>query len=92
MALKLVLRLAQEFGVSQIQIFGDSLLVIQWLCKETTLRNFTLQPLYDDVQLLMTTFSHISLSHIYRDKNMIVDGLSKDGLGLDRGTWIISIL
>jgi ribonuclease HI len=37
MALKLVLRLAQEFGVSQIQIFGDSLLVIQWMHKETTL-------------------------------------------------------
>jgi ribonuclease HI len=49
MALKLVLSLAQEFGVSQIQIFGDSLLVIQWMCKEMVLRNFTLQPLFDDV-------------------------------------------
>jgi hypothetical protein len=31
MALKLILQLAQEHGVSQIQIFGDSLLVIKWL-------------------------------------------------------------
>jgi hypothetical protein len=31
MELKLILQLAQEHGVSQLQIFGDSLLVIQWL-------------------------------------------------------------
>jgi hypothetical protein len=83
--------LAQEYGVSQMQIFGDSLLVIQWLRKEASIKNFTLQPLYDDIQRQMTTFSHISLSHIYRDKNRIVD-LSKYGLGLEHGTWIISIL
>jgi len=52
----------------------------------------SLQPLYDDVQLLMTIFSHISLCHRFRDMNMIVDGLSKDGLGLDRETLIISLL
>jgi ribonuclease HI len=80
MALKLLLQLAQEHGVQQIQIFGDSLLVIKWIRKEAQIRNFTLQPLYDDIQMQMTTFSHISLSHIYRDMNNIVDGLSKDGL------------
>jgi hypothetical protein len=32
----------------------------------------------------MTTFSHISLSHIYRDKNKVVDGLSKEALGLEQ--------
>jgi ribonuclease HI len=31
MSLKLVLTLAQEQGISQIQIHGDSLLVIQWM-------------------------------------------------------------
>jgi len=89
MALKLVLRLAQEFGLSQIQLFGDSLLVIQCLRKETTLVNFTLPPLYDGAQILMTTFSHISLSYIYKVKNMIAYELSKDGLGLDQRSWII---
>jgi hypothetical protein len=48
--------------------------------------------MYDDVCLLITTFSHISLSHIDRDMNTIVDRLSKDRLRLDRGTWIILIL
>ena len=31
MALKLVLKLAQEFGVTQLQIFGESMLVIKWM-------------------------------------------------------------
>jgi hypothetical protein len=84
MALELVLRLSQEFCVSQIQIIGDSLLVIQWMHKEIVLRNFTLQPLYDDVHILITTVSHISLSHIYRDMNRKTNGLSKHELGLNK--------
>jgi ribonuclease HI len=40
MALKLVLKLAQEFGVTQLQIFGDSKLVIQWMCKRNCSQEF----------------------------------------------------
>jgi ribonuclease HI len=92
MALKLVLKLAQEFGVTQLQFFGDSKLVIQWMHKEIALRNFTLQPLYDEVLNLLTSFSYTSLSHIYKDKNNVADGLSKAGVGMERGTWIISVI
>jgi ribonuclease HI len=91
-ALKLFLQLTQEHNISQLQIFGDSLLVIKWLQKETSIINFTLLLLYDDIQTHMTTFSHISLSHIFRDKNWIVDALSKYGLELERDTSIISFL
>jgi hypothetical protein len=52
MALKLVLMLAWEHGVTHIQIFGDSLLVIQWMKQELVLRNFMLQPLFLDVMSL----------------------------------------
>lgn len=90
MALKLVLKLAQELGVTQLQIYGDSMLVIQWMRKEIAVRNFTLHPLYDEVLNLLTYFSHTSLSHIYRDRNRLADGLSKAGVGLERGTWIIT--
>jgi hypothetical protein len=40
MALKLVLKLAQEFGVTQLQFFGDSMLVIQWMHEEITFIKF----------------------------------------------------
>jgi ribonuclease HI len=37
-ALKLVLILALEKGISQIQVLGDSLLVIQWIKGDSVLR------------------------------------------------------
>jgi ribonuclease HI len=57
MALKLVLKLAQEYGLTQLQIFGDSDLVIQWMHKEIVVMNFTLRPLYNEVLNLLTFFS-----------------------------------
>jgi ribonuclease HI len=42
MALKLTLQLFQEYSVPKLQIFEDSLLVIQWIRKEAYLINFTL--------------------------------------------------
>jgi hypothetical protein len=85
MALKLVLRLAQESGVTHIQICFDSLPIIQWMCKEITLMNFTLQPLFNDVHTLLLAFSDVSFSRIYKERNMMVDGLSKVGLEFDCG-------
>jgi hypothetical protein len=40
---------------------------------------------------LLPTFSQIYFSHIYRDKNMIADKLSKVGLELDQGIWMVTI-
>jgi hypothetical protein len=90
MALKLLLRIAQKFDIIQLQIFGDLLLVIQRMCIETTLRNFNLQTLYDEVFNILTSFSYISVSHIYRDRSRLADGLSKARVGLEQGYWIIT--
>lgn len=83
MALKLVLRLAKEFGVTHFQIFDDSMLVIQWMREEIAARKFTLQASYDEVLNLLTRSSYISLAHIYRDRNTLADGLSKAGVRLE---------
>jgi hypothetical protein len=66
--------------------FGVFVLVIQWMHKEITLRNFTLQPMFNKVQSTLPTFSKISLSCINKDRNMIANELSKNGIELDRGT------
>lgn len=71
MALKLVLMLSWEHGVTQFQLFGDSLLVIQWIKQESVLRNFILQLLFLDVMSLQTTFTHISFEHVYQDRNNV---------------------
>jgi len=59
MALKLVLMLAHEYGITPIQISGYLLLVIQWMRKESVLKNFTPQPLFYYVQSIEAGFSHI---------------------------------
>jgi hypothetical protein len=46
--------LAWEHGVTHLQIFGYSLIVIQWMKQEVTLRNFMLQPLFLDVLSLQS--------------------------------------
>jgi hypothetical protein len=88
----LVLKLAQEYGVTQLNFFGDSKMVIQWMHKEIALISFTIWLMYDEVINPMTSFSYTSLSHIYRDNNSVVDGLSKVGVGLEWGTYIVSII
>jgi hypothetical protein len=80
--------MAQERGVMQIQIFGGSLLIIQWMKGDFSLRNLTLQPLSLDVKNKKSSFTHLSFAHVYRDKNK-ENKLSKEGLELQVGTWEI---
>lgn len=64
-----VFLMAQEHGVTIIQIFGDSLLEIQWMKHASILRNFMLQPFVLDVMSLQSTFTHISFEHVYRKQD-----------------------
>jgi hypothetical protein len=83
MALKLIWTLVQEQGISQIQIYGDSLPMIQWMKGEFNLHNFTLQPLFHGIFLLKSMFSHIFFMHVYRGKNNEADMLSKNGVAME---------
>jgi len=89
MELKLVLMLAHRNGVSQIQIYGYSLLAIQWMKGELNLHNFTLQPIFNEISLQKLTFSHISFMHIYMDTNYEPNKLSKDRVALKNRIWKI---
>jgi hypothetical protein len=50
------------------------------------IRNFLLQPLLWDINNLKLTLSHLSFAHVYRDINIEVDMISKEGLCLQEGT------
>jgi hypothetical protein len=62
--------LVHKNGVSQIQIFEYSLLIIQWMKREFTLRKFTLQPLFHVILSLKSTFSHVSIMCVYMDMSI----------------------
>ena len=43
--------------------------------------------LFEEVRRLMTNFDYITYQHVYRDRNIDVDQLSKKGLMMEHGTW-----
>lgn len=89
MAVKLALSLAIEKAACEVQVYGDSQVVIKWMTGKFTCRNFILQPILAEIQTLKSSFQMISFHHIFRERNIQVDGLLKDGLQMDLGRWHI---
>jgi hypothetical protein len=57
--------------------------------KEYVLRNFTLQSLFNEVWILHVGLSSITYDHIFKERNLLEDALSKEGLGLAHGEWVV---
>jgi ribonuclease HI len=89
MALKITLMLVVEYGAIKLQVFGDSLMVINWMLGVCVVENFLLRPIYEELQRLKYLFTTLSFSHVYREHNIEADRLSKEGLLLEPGKWII---
>ena len=89
MALKLLLCLAIERNCKNLQIFGDSVIVINWINKPQRCKNTSLDALVEEVRKLLANFDSLSLKHVYREQNMEANRLSKAGISLARGTWKI---
>jgi hypothetical protein len=88
MALKLLFIFAGGEGVKPIQIFGDSMLVINWIRKSQICHNIVLIPLLDEVFKNLDTFDSF-VQHVYRERNSEEYSLSKVGLNMDYGKWMI---
>jgi ribonuclease HI len=72
-ALLLMLKCVVSRNVSHLQIFCDSLLVINWIIN-------LLLSLYDHIKQIETQLVFVSYSHVYRELNMQDDSLSKEAL------------
>ena len=87
MALKLLLCYANERGCKILQIFGDSMIVINWKNKVKKCLNITLVALYEEVQRLTSTFNVITCRHVYRERNNDACRISKEGIIREAGSW-----
>jgi len=74
---------------TKINIFGDSMVVVNWINNVTTCHTHTLSNILHDALTLKTAFNHFSCLHIYREHNSEADKLSKEASTLPRGEWII---
>ena len=89
MVLKLLLCLAIERNCTNLQILGDSLVVINQINKTQRCRNTSLDALVEEVSRLLANFDSLSLKHVYMERNMEANRLSKAGISLAWGTWKI---
>ena len=89
MTLKLLRCFAIETNCKMLQVFGDSMVVINWINKTQRCRNSTLDTLYEEVNRTLSIFESILFKHVYRERNMEANKLSKAGLNLQWGTWKI---
>jgi len=91
-ALHLLLCRLIKINIFAIQIFGDSLNVINWVNGSSSCHNQILQILLDEIMHLKASFNQLSICHTYRENNEEADKLSKDGLQQNLGCWTIEAL
>ena len=89
MALKPLLLFAKEKLVTSLQIFGDSQLVVRWVQNHARCQNIMLRPILEEVKIILNTFDDFEIHLVYKERNEEVDQLSKEGLSLAPGQWMI---
>ena len=89
MALKPLLLFVVEKGFHTLQVFGDSMIVIDWARGTSRCHVLRLLPILEEVVLLQQGFNSISFKHVYRKQNGVADKLSKESSQLPFGCWKI---
>ena len=85
-----LMHFALNHDCKDLQIFGDSNIVINWINLEARCYAHTLLNILDEVMHLKAHFNSIIVRHIYREQNHCADGLSKEATHIPAGQWIIS--
>lgn len=75
-ALILGLKEALSRDIKQLQVYGDSLLVINQVTGQFKVKNIQLQELYKEALSLIAKFDYIVFNHVYRQFNKRADQLS----------------
>lgn len=70
---------AIERGCRSLQIFGDSMMVINWENGTQRCHIMRLLPFMEEIFLFKQHFDFLSITHVYRERNWLVDALSKEG-------------
>jgi len=72
-ALKLGLEEALKLGAREVDVFMDSLLVVNQMKGVFKIRNRDLWPIHDAIKTLVTKFQHVNFTHVPRELNKLAD-------------------
>jgi len=84
MSLKLLL-FTKEKNVTSLQVFGDSQVVVKWVQNQQQCQNILLLHILEEVQRLVVSFDVFEIHHVFKERNMIADQLSKDIFLMEQG-------
>lgn len=71
---------AKQLGIKELEVFMDSLLVVNQVKGIYKVKNNELWPPYEAVKNLAQDFDRISFSHVPRELNGVADGLVNEAL------------
>jgi ribonuclease HI len=72
-SLKLGLEECLKMGVREVQVYMDSLLVVNQMKGIFKVKNRDLWPIYEAIKDLVQKFEHVSFSHVPREFNKLAD-------------------
>jgi ribonuclease HI len=72
-ALKFGLEEAQKLGVHEVQVFMDSMLVVNQMKGTFKVKNRDLWPIHEAIKELASTFKKVTFQHIPRELNKLAD-------------------
>jgi ribonuclease HI len=73
LALKFLLLFFVEKGFKTLQVFCDSMIIINWENGVQRCHISRLVPIYEEVLRIITVFYSISFTHLYRERNQLAD-------------------
>jgi len=76
--LRLLLLFSLEKVCRKLEIFGDSKIIINWFNQLSNFHVHTLRNLLEEDLTLKSQFDLVIYHHIYRERNQVSDGLSKE--------------
>ncbi len=85
-ALKLALEHALRLGAREVEVYMDSLLVVNQMKGIFKVKNRDLWPIHDAIEQLVPQFAHISFDHVPRELNKAADAAVNRALDEHLGT------
>lgn len=68
------LRAARELGIKELEVYGDSLLIISQVRKNWKVRDQKLLPFHKCLTELVEKFDRVTFTHLFRDRNNFAPG------------------
>lgn len=79
-ALKLGLEMAKELGAQDVEVYMDSLLIVNQMLGKFKVRHQDLALIHETVKTLVKQFQHISFTHVPRELNKLADAMVNKAL------------